>query len=75
MYRGLKELVYRALEEEADKIYNSDANIVQKIEKQNDVFNLVKVIEHYEELEPLIAQYLNGKAIERYINNIDLDRR
>ena len=62
MYKELKEIVYKALEKETDKIYNSDVDIAQKIEKQNDVLNLIKVIEHYEELEPMMAKYFNEKA-------------
>jgi len=64
MYKELKEKVCKLLVEETDKIYDSDINIVQKLEKQNDVLNLMKVIEHYEELEPMIAKHLNDKARE-----------
>lgn len=56
MYKELKVRLINSLKAEADYVtkFENDKNI--KFNKMNDILNLTKVIENYEELEPAIAK-------------------
>ena len=69
MDNKLKKRLFSNLEEEASYIMRSDAKISEKIERMNDVINLTKIIENYEELEPLLKKYFEDKAKKEKWNN------
>lgn len=62
MYKELKTRLINSLKAEADYVakFENDKNI--KFNKMNDIFNLTKVIENYEELEPSIKKAINELA-------------
>ena len=62
MYLELKTRLMNSLKAEADYINKSETDKKQKLKKLNDILNVVKVIENYEEIEPDIAKAINNLA-------------
>lgn len=64
-----KSRLLEVLKTEASYIMRSDEDIFNKIEKMNDIINLQKVLENYEELEPVLKKYFNENAIRKKWND------
>ncbi len=58
----IKVKLLNILKAEAEYTLHSDEDIEEKIERMNDIFNIKKIIENYEELEPLLKKYFREKA-------------
>ena len=67
----IKTKLLNTLKSEAEYTLHSDDDIKDKIERMNDIFNVKKIIEHYEELEPLFKKYFREKAQKEKWNEIE----
>ena len=54
--------VKNVLKAEARLIIGSGEDVQAKVDKMNDITNLVKIIDNYDELEPILKQYFEEKA-------------
>ena len=68
MYPELKTRLMNSLKAEADYINKAETDKKQKLKKLNDIINVVKVIDNYEEIEPKIADAINELAKNRKFN-------
>ena len=62
MNKMLKKKISNVLRTEAQRTMENEKDINIKLEKMNDIFNLQKIIESYDELEPLLIEFFNKKA-------------
>jgi hypothetical protein len=62
MDETLKKTLFNRLKCEAKYILNSKEDIRIKCEKMNVIFNLQKVLDNYDELEPLLTKFFAEKA-------------
>lgn len=62
MYKELKTRLSNSLKAEADYVAKFETDKTIKFNKMNDILNITKVIEQFDELEPIIAEYINEKA-------------
>lgn len=62
MNKDIKEKVARFLQSEADSIQSSHEVVEVRLEKLNDILHLLQVLDHYDELEPMIANNINEIA-------------
>ena len=62
MDKTLKKTLSNRLKCEAEYILNSEEDIRIKCEKMNTIFNLQKVLDSYDELEPLLTNFFAEKA-------------
>lgn len=69
MDRLIKSRLFEVLKEEATYIMKTDDDISNKIDKMNDIINLQKVLENYEELQPVLKKFFDDKALEEKWNN------
>ena len=62
MDKGLKDRIGRGLQEEADNVSKNEEEKDVKLTKLNDILHLVQILDHFEELEPVIAEHMNRTA-------------
>ena len=62
MYKELKTRLINSLKAELDYVAKSETDVITKFDKMNQIRNLIKLIENYEELEPSIAKAINEIA-------------
>ena len=62
MNKVIKRVMMNALKSEASLIFRSNDEIQLKIEKMSDIINLQKILENYDELEPLLKEFFDKKA-------------
>lgn len=62
MYKELKVKLANTLKAEFDYVRTHENSSNKRLDKMNDIYHLGQVIEHFDELEPIIADYLNKKA-------------
>ena len=54
--------VKNVLKAEARLIIGSGEDVQAKVDKMNDITNLVKIIDNYDELEPLLKEFYKEKS-------------
>ena len=64
MDKSLKKRIGMALDEEYEAVQKNEQDPNVKLSKLNDILHMVQILDHYEELEPLIANHINEKAQE-----------
>lgn len=62
MNERIKNSLIQTLEKEAYNIMETDGDIKGKINRMNEIFNIKKILESYDELEPVLAKYFKEKA-------------
>ena len=62
MDRMLRIKLENILRTESTKTMEEKMDLNDKINKMNDLFNLKKILDNYDELQPIISEYLNNKA-------------
>lgn len=65
------ESVGKFLEQESKKINESDEDNKTKLRKLHSIMHLLQIMERYDELEPVIQEYLNKEAEKRRFENCD----
>lgn len=65
------ESVGKFLEQETKKINESDEDNKTKARKLHSILHLLQIMERYDELEPVIQEYLNKEADKRRFENCD----
>lgn len=65
MDKGLKVTLSNRLKYEAECILKSDENIKIKFKKMDIILNLQKILENYDELEPLLKNFFTEKAKQK----------
>ena len=69
MNKNLYDKIYNILEEQARQIIDADEEIIEKVKQMNEVANLMNIIDHFEELEPILKKYFKEKADKEKWNN------
>lgn len=54
--------IYDLLKDEADTTIRSNDELMNKVKKMNDITNLIKIMDNYEELEPVLQKFFKEKA-------------
>ena len=62
MNKDLKIKLGNVLKAEADYVGRTETDLTNKYVKLNDIFNLLKIIDNYDELEPVLKKYFQEKA-------------
>lgn len=62
MYKELKTRITNTLKAEFDYVRMHENSSNNRLDKMNDIYHIGQVIEHFDELEPIIADYLNKKS-------------
>lgn len=62
MDKSLEIKLKNVLKHEAKYIMTYEENTDLKLDKMNTIFNLEKIIENYDELEPLLTKFFINKA-------------
>lgn len=62
MYKELKIKLANTLKAEFDYVRKHENGQINRLNKMNDIFRIEQIIENFDELEPIIADYLNKKA-------------
>ena len=62
MYKELETRLVNTLKAEYDYVKEHETNIDDKRKKIFDIFHMQQVLLNFDELEPVIADYLNKKA-------------
>jgi len=57
----LKTKLINVLKSEAKEILDSEDAILERVEKMNDIDHMLKIIQNYDELEPVLAKYFEEK--------------
>ena len=65
------ECICKFLEQEAKKINESDEDNKTKARKLHSIMHVLQIMERYDELEPVIQEYLNKEAEKRRFENCD----
>lgn len=68
MQKQLIEKMLKTLNDEFKKVDEEDISTEVKFEKIVDISNMIKVLENFDELEPVIADFLNKKARKEKFN-------
>lgn len=77
MDKSIYTKIDNVLKAEAEYIMKHEENTQSKANKMNTIFNLKKIIDNYEELEPLLIEHFSKKAqkekweIDNHIPRID----
>ena len=64
MNKSLKNSLNETLKSEATYIMRTDEDILIKIDRMNEVINMQKIIENYEELQPVLKKFFDEKALK-----------
>lgn len=62
MNKELKTKLTNVLKAEFDYVRMHENSSNKRLDKMNDIYHIGQIIEHFDELEPIIADYLNKKA-------------
>lgn len=62
MYKELKTRITNTLKAEFDYVRTHEKGSNNRLDKMNDIYHIGQIIENFDELEPIIADYLNKKA-------------
>lgn len=62
MYKELEMKLFNTLKGEFDYIQKQEDTKDEKSGKMMDIFHMQQIITNFDELEPIIADYLNKKA-------------
>ena len=62
MSKELKTKLTNVLKAEFDYVRIHENSSNKRLDKMNDIYHIGQIIEHFDELEPIIADYLNKKA-------------
>ena len=62
MNKELKTKLTNVLKAEFDYVRMHENSSNARLDKMNDIYHIGQVIEHFDELEPVIAEYLKKKA-------------
>ena len=62
MNNMLEKKLNNILRTEAQRTLENEKDMNVKVEKMNDIFNLTKIIQHYDELEPVLRKFFIEKA-------------
>lgn len=61
MYKEVEVKLNNVLRAESDYIMKNEKDINKKLDKMNTLFNLKKIIDNYDELEPVLKEYFRYK--------------
>lgn len=62
MYKELESKLTNVLKSEFDYIMKNEKNKNIQLDKATEVYRMGKIIENFDELQPVIAEYFNNKA-------------
>lgn len=62
MNNNLKKRLVSMLRAEAELLVNDDRYIVTRLEEMNDIQNMLKIVDNYNELEPILKKFFEQKA-------------
>lgn len=62
MEKEIKTKLDNVLKAECEYTLKNEKDRNKKIEKMDTLFNLKKIIDNYDELEPMLKDYFNNKA-------------
>lgn len=61
MDKNLTNKIDKLLKKEAYKVMKSEEPVLKKLDKMNQIINIIKVVENYDELEPTLKKFFNEK--------------
>lgn len=62
MNKEIKTKLDNVLKSEGDYILKNETDKNKKIDKMNTIFNIKKILDNYDELEPVLIEFFNKKA-------------
>ena len=62
MDKHIKSKLDNVLKAECDYVMKNEKDIKEKCKKMDALFNLKKVLDNYDELQPLLKEFFNKKA-------------
>ena len=62
MYKELEKKLTNVLKAEFNYIKTHENDKNKRLNRMNDIFHITQVLANFDELEPIIADYLNKKA-------------
>lgn len=62
MNEGLYKKLYDLLKNEADTTIRSNDELMNKVKKMNDITNIIKIMDNYDELEPVLQDFFKKRA-------------
>ena len=62
MYKELEKKLTNVLKAEFDYVKTHENDKNKRLNRMNDIFHVTQVLANFDELEPVIADYLNKKA-------------
>lgn len=62
MYKELERKLTNVLKAEFNYIKTHENDKNKRLNRMNDIFHITQVLTNFDELEPIIADYLNKKA-------------
>lgn len=62
MYKELEKKLTNVLKAEFDYVKTHENDKNKRLNRMNDIFHITQVLANFDELEPVIADYLNKKA-------------
>ena len=62
MDKHIKSKLDNVLKAECDYVMKNEKDIKEKCKKMDTLFNLKKVLDNYDELQPLLKEFFNKKA-------------
>ncbi len=71
MDEELKNRIVKMLEKESDNIKESSEDNKTKLKRLHSILHLLQILDRFEELEPVIQEYLNREADKRRFENCD----
>lgn len=65
MNKEIKTKLDNVLKAECEYTMKNESNIKKKAEKMNVLFNIKKILDNYDELEPVLREFFDKKAQEQ----------
>jgi len=62
MDKEIQTKLNNVLKAEAKYVMENEKDLYTKVEKMDTLFNLKKILDNYDELEPVLIDYFNRKA-------------
>jgi hypothetical protein len=62
MYKELEKKLTNVLKAEFNYVKTHENDKNKRLNRMNDIFHITQVLANFDELEPIIADYLNKKA-------------
>lgn len=62
MYKELEKKLTNVLKAEFDYVKTNENDKNKRLNRMNDILHITQVLANFDELEPVIADYLNKKA-------------